>query len=229
MNCKRIAGNRSQYKRLLVGWSIIGLAIIGGANDALANVIYEVDLNTTGLQGTAQLPALDLVAGDTQAGNNQVTASNFQTDGTLANSSDVSLRDVSFFNEELRTITLGKSLKFDLSLTANDAPPGVDEFSFLVLDPVTHLPSVHSTDPTGSDVLFAIDIDGSSAGAVSVYGSLSDNVSWTVTERAVGVPDAGPAAVTFSMTILAMFSAAWKRGKKPLPQSAVWLRQGQGR
>jgi hypothetical protein len=179
-------------------------ASVSAGNIAFAGAVYEVGLDTSafaGQSGAIQMLAFDLIGGDAQSGNNVATASNFQTDGGLLNASRVVLQDSTFFNEELRTITFGHFLTFNLTLTDNHTPPGFDEFSFLVLDSAGQLPLVHTTDPTGADVLFAIDINGSSGGALAVYDSLTENFSWTVKLTSAGVPDGGGFALELTAVL----------------------------
>jgi hypothetical protein len=107
--------------------------------------------------------------------NNIVKISGFDTDGSLANPSNVVLADTSFFIEELRDLTFGSYLSFKVQLTENFSGSGFfDQFSFFLLDPITYLPLFGTSDPLGADALFAIDIDGNPGGASATFaGSLS--------------------------------------------------------
>lgn len=175
---------------LLVLAGVLGLHL----TPAHALSVYPVSINTSAWIGTGGILAFDLIGGDSLAGNNTVTVSGFATDGVLTNHSTFSLSDVSFFNEELRSITFGSYLHFTLELTENASPPAFDQFSFFLLDEVSYLPLLGTTDPTGSAALFAIDITGAPGGSSAVFEPVSGQVSWDVRlSSPVGVPESGPA------------------------------------
>ncbi len=194
----------------------IGAALILLAHPAAhALSIYDVHLNTAafaGQVGTIRFLAFDLIDGDSASANNTVTARDLATDGTLGSPANVVLQDTGFFNEELRDITFGTYLDFTLSLTENNLPPGLDEFSFFVLDSSSFLPIVSSDDPTGADSLFAIDIDGSASGVASVFSSLTPDFDWAVTLRAQSaVPESGSTLPLLVIAFLGVFAVAHHR------------------
>lgn len=139
-----------------------------------ADSYYSYTLDTTALTGQGGLLAFDLIDGDATV-NNLVKISGLSTDGTLTDSSDVVLADTSFFTEELRELTFGTTLSFNVLLTENFSGSGFfDQFSFFLLDPVNYLPLFSTSDPLGADALFAIDIDGNAGGAAATFaGRLS--------------------------------------------------------
>ena len=136
---------------------------------AMANVAYNVSLDTTPLQGVVGYVAFDFFQGFPIEGNT-VTISAFTTDatlGTLTTTGDATgtispgpgnLDDINnFFNEFLQGVTFGTTISFNLSLTTNGASTP-DNFSFYLLDS-SQFPIVTS-DPTGTDSLISIDITG---------------------------------------------------------------------
>jgi hypothetical protein len=57
-----------------------------------------------------------------------------------------------------------------------------DSFSFFLLDDsLFPLPLFATTDPTGADALFIVDIDGTSGGNLQIFDSINTGVTWTVT------------------------------------------------
>ena len=169
--------------------------------DCRADALYNFALNTTAINGLNGTLAFDLFNGDALFSNNSITISNFGTDGLLANMSNVVLTDAVFFNETLRPITFGNSLNFSLRLTTNFAGPGApDGFSFFLLNSAGLLPLFPTSDPSGADALFAIDIDGSPNGKTTVFSS--------VTPATLVVPDQ---ASTFSLLLVSIaILGTWK-------------------
>ena len=164
---------------------------------------YEVTLNTPGLTGQSAALAFDLVGGDSQGGNNFAEATRFSTDGTLTDPSKVFVPDSSFFNEVVRDLTLGSILKFDLNLSQNHAPPGLDEFSLFLLDSSHAVPLISTSDPTGADALLTVDIDGTPGGKLTLFSSTTPGVSFTI-ESIAPVGDGGG----IELGILALLSLA---------------------
>src|SRR5205807_2494820 len=97
----------------------------------------------------------------------------------------------SFFNEYLQNLTLATNIAFHLDTTKN-APTGgslPDSFSFFMLDKNTGLPLFTTTDPTGSDGLFQLDLNGTPGGGLSVFSAPNHEVSFTVTALVPAVPE----------------------------------------
>ena len=130
---------------------------------------------------------------------NTATISNFETDGTLGAASTtggpvtgtlpgiVTIADSAFFNELLQNVTLGNTIAFTLQLTDNFEPPAPDQFSLFLLDPSTLLAFAPTSDPTGADALFAVDLTGTGAGALQVFSPLVRPAT-TVTVNAIPEP-----------------------------------------
>jgi hypothetical protein len=152
---------------------------------ARAQSDYDVTINTSSLSGTEATLTFDFLAGGgTQS--NRVTLSDFSTNGTLlsggVNSGSVSgslpgtaaLTNAAFFDELQQGITLGSTITFQLDATRNAPSTGSlpDTFSFFILNRAASASLVNTTDPTGANSLFTLQIDGSSAGALGVYASM---------------------------------------------------------
>lgn len=131
----------------------------------------HVIVDTSPLQGSSGFLAFDFVAGS-PVPNNTVSITSFVSDGALGVASasgstsgtlvpgPLDLADSSFFNEWLQGLTYGSMLSFDLAPTGNTFLGGTpDSFSFFLLDggqtPYT------TSDPTGANALFAVDLNGS--------------------------------------------------------------------
>ena len=137
---------------------------------------------------------------------NNLTISNFSTDGTISPATNsggvtgslpghVALTDAtSFFNELLINITLGSYLTFSFTPTNNFTGPQPTGFSGLFVDPTTNFQLFPTTDPTGADVLFLLTIDGVTPGGhLDVYAAANGEVS-----IAAGVPEPS----TWAMMVL---------------------------
>jgi hypothetical protein len=177
---------------------MMGLLLLP-ANNALA-LSYDVNLNTSSLSGTSAQLAFDFIDGGPPS--NTTTISAFSTNGTLGSSSttggvsgtlpgNVTLTDSSFFNEYLQNITLATNLSFHLDAT--NTPPGLgsipDSFSFFLLAQNTSLPLFTTSDPTGSDALFALDLNGTTQGTLAVFSVPNHEVTFSVTSPVTAVPE----------------------------------------
>jgi hypothetical protein len=164
--------------------------LFGRAPDCRAITIYSVAIDTTAWSGQNGTLAFDLIGGDAATANNTATIGSFVTNGTLNSVGDITLTDTGFFNEVLRGITFGSQLTFTLQLTESHTAPGLDQFSFFLLDPGTLLPLGATTDPTGANALFAIDITGGAGGNAMVFASSVPGVSWHLTSAPINpVPE----------------------------------------
>jgi hypothetical protein len=119
----------------------------------------------------------------------------FATNGTLVsggvNSGSVSgtlpgtaaLTTSSFFNEIQQGITLGSTISFQVDLTTKAPTSGSlpDTFSVFVLEPTALFSLTNTNDPTGSNSLTTVQIDGSPTGIVAVYSGSGPSVPVTVT------------------------------------------------
>ncbi|MGH8593309.1 MAG: NF038129 family PEP-CTERM protein [Gammaproteobacteria bacterium] len=182
------------------GLLLLGSIVVAVPAHALA---YQFAADTSAFAGSPSQLAFDFIDGD--AASNSVRLYGFSTDGVLggdASFGDVSgqlpgqatLSDSDFFNEYLLDVTLGQSLSFLFETTANTPTAGsfFDAFSFFLLDPGTLLPLFPTSDATGANALFMLDIDGSQSGDLSVHRSDGQGVTWSVTPAGpVPVPEPG--------------------------------------
>lgn len=188
--------------------SCVFLVTVFSAPVAHASPI-QITVNTSSLAGTSAALAFDLIDGGLPA--NAVTISGFTTDGTLGISSttgdvtgsfpgSVILSDTSFFNEYLQSITLGDSLSFIFDTTGSTADPASfpDAFSPFLLDPLTGLSLVTTSDPTGADTLLLFNIG--EANPLTIYTAQGVTVS---TGRNL-VPE--PRTLVLVVTALALFA-----------------------
>jgi hypothetical protein len=165
-------------------FAVAGLLVLSVHASALADAIYDVTMDTSSLSGQDATLAFDFIAGGgTQS--NTITISDFTTDGTLGTNGPnsgsvtgslpgtVTLSNASFFNEFLQGIDLGTSVAFTLDATTNKPTDSSlpDTFSFFVLDPTASYSLLNTTDPTGADSLFTLQIDGSTGGVTGIYSS----------------------------------------------------------
>ena len=175
--------------------------------------IVAVTIDTTPLAGTVGFMAFDLLGG-TPIQNNVVTISSFVTTGTLGTSSTsgdvtgsltsqpVVLTASTFFNELLQGITFGSGLTtFDLQFT-NSFQTGTapDSFAFFLLD--STLTPIATSDPTGADSLFSIDL--TDTPTPDVFTSASATA--TVTPLGTAVPEPESLALLASAVGLAVSS-----------------------
>jgi hypothetical protein len=180
---------RKRVKSFHTGLLLLALALPSSAW-AFA---FNINVDTTGLSGTAASLAFDFINGDGVT-NNTAQISNFLTGGSfdpnlgtltgdvsgLLNST-VTFSDTSFFNEFLQPITLGNAFQFQLDTTNAFAGGTPDSFSFFILDS-NGLPLVTTTDGTGANALFALDLTGTGVGNLSVFTPTQTNpTTWSVT------------------------------------------------
>jgi hypothetical protein len=148
---------------------IAALLAFLGAGLAMADS-FEVNINTTPLKGVAGYLAFDFIGG-TPIENNTVTISSFTSDATLGALTPTggatgsifpgpgTLNDSQFFNELLQAVTFGTTVSFTLDLATSVSSGGIpDAFAFYLLDSTQN--PFTTSDPTGADSLFAINITG---------------------------------------------------------------------
>jgi hypothetical protein len=148
---------------------------------ALADT-FNVNVNTTPIAGESGYLAFDLTGGS-PVENNVVSISTFASNSSLgvlsltgAASGTISpgpgsLNDSQFFNELLQEVTFGSTLSFTLSLSTNYTSGSIpDTFAFYLLDSTSN--PFTTSDPTGANSLFAINIDAASL-TPDVYSSSS--------------------------------------------------------
>ena len=165
------------------------LAAAASPHDALA---YGVTLNTSSLAGTSGRLEFALFDNDRVA-NNSVVISNIVSDGAFVGT-DCSvgcsggppfvIDDTIGFGQLLYDLTLGTSVRFDLSFTTNyGGVPGTDpadRFALNLLDPGTNFSLVTTDLSFPSDALLTIDLTGS--GVVQAAGSISPSVGIAIPE-----------------------------------------------
>jgi hypothetical protein len=205
-------------RRQLVSWhtlsmtGVVALAVISSPQIAAASTSdYDVTINTSSLSGQGATLAFDFVAGGTFS--NAITISDFSTNGALGpngpNSGSVTgalpgtvmLTDASFFTEFLQATTLGSTISFQLDATTKGPSAGAlpDTFAFFVLNPTASASLLTTTDPTGADSLFSLQIDGTPSGIVSVYSS-----DPTVSARLVPVSSSVPEPATLGLLLFGL-------------------------
>jgi hypothetical protein len=190
---------------------LILCGLLGDGLVSPATAQYQVELDTPGLTGQSAALAFDLVGGDSQSGNNFAEATAFGTDGMLTDPSRVFVSESAFFNEVVRNLTLGSFLKFDLNLSQNHVPPGLDEFSLFLLDSSHAAPVVSTSDPTGADALLTVDIDGTSGGKLTVFSPTTPGVSLTVESIAPVADGGGIELAVLALLSLAVFRKTLRR------------------
>jgi hypothetical protein len=189
------------------------------------NSLYNVTLNTSGLTGTTGDFVVDFISGGGPE-QNAISIAGFTSDGTLGAASPtgdvfgtlpstVILVDDpvnSAFNEYLTGFTFGTTISFflDASENAPGAGSAPDEVSvyFLASDDMTSL--VTTSDPTFSDALVTLDLDGSANGIPTVYD--------------VSSPSTG---VSADMTLVTQGSGGGGGGSPaPVPEPSSWMLAG---
>lgn len=169
---------------------------------------FLVTVDTTPLAGLSGFLAFDLLAGSPAPGNSALILG-FSTDSTLGSgtpSGDTSgtlvpgpltLGDNQFFNEWLQGIvTFGTTLSYRLDLGSAVIPGAIpDSFSFFLLDS-SQVPFA-TTDPTGADALFTIDLTGPQSTPLVFASSFAIA---TVEPAATAVPE--PSSLLLLLTAL---------------------------
>ncbi len=218
---------------LVIAPLLVAISALAVGSPARAQTDYDVAINTSSLTGTGTTFTADFIAGGgTQS--NSVTISNFSTDGTLVpggvNSGSVSgslpgtatLTNGTFFNELQQGITLGSTISFELDLTANAPSSGTlpDTFSVFLLDPTASTSLTNTSDPTGSDSLLTVQVDGSPSGILGVFSGFAPDIGVTVTS-AVGSTAAPEIDVSTALSALTLLlgGSAVLRGRRDEAQS----------
>lgn len=184
--------------------------------------LLKVQLGGLTALGPKVVVALDFVDGDGESNTLQLSAPG--GDGTavlVAASGDVSgtlasglrFADSAFFNEALVRLEGADTFSFLLQASATAPAAGgfADAFSLFLLDPLTLLPVVDTTDPLGAGALFRLDLDGSAEGALQVFQAVPPSAAgWDVTVLSTaGVPE--PATHVLVVTVLLMMALHRRR------------------
>jgi hypothetical protein len=165
-----------------------------------ADETFNVTIGTTPLDGVSGYMAFDLYGAN--GFNNLSTITVFSSDstlGTASTSGDVSgtlvpgpltLKADDFFNEWLQPVTFGNLTTFTLDVTTTYTSGTPDSFAFFLLDS-TETPYATS-DPSGADSVFSIDLTGPSTVA-EVYTSTNVPIQFTATVTPQAeVPETSP-------------------------------------
>jgi hypothetical protein len=187
--------------------TLAGLLSLLGSPFLHASLIYDVTINTAPLSGISGFMAFDLNGG-IPLQDNVATITSFSSNSTLVSSSTsghvtgtltpgplILTADTSSFNEWLQVVTFGTLTTFVLNVTTLN-PSGVnpDSFAFFLLNS-SQIP-YGTTDPSGSDAIFVIDLTGNST-APQVFTSTNPTApqfTATVTP-ATAAPEASPAPI----------------------------------
>jgi hypothetical protein len=181
------------------------LFLLLGQRSALADDILNVTVDTSSLSGQSGSEVIFILTDGSGTPDNTATLSAFGLGGGTAGlvdptettpgvtgdmGSTISIPETSFLNSFGQFFTPGSPLTFTLDLTTNPSSPTPDQFSMYIYDPNGN-PISTTTDPTGFDSLFAINIDSTNPAFCNFAPSL-------VTASAVVTPE--PA----TFTLLAM-------------------------
>jgi hypothetical protein len=174
-----------------------------------ATLSYSVTIDTTPLDGVSGYMAFDLYGGN--GFNNVATITGFSSDsfpiGTSCGDPSVTCTndvagsltpgpltltsDPFFFNEWLQQVTFGHLTTFTLNVTTAFTSGTPDSFAFFLLDS-TQTP-YGTSDPTGADSIFAIDLVGDSNTTPQVFTSTNIPSSFTATVTPSTTPEPSPA------------------------------------
>ncbi len=164
-------------KTLLRSILLLACALLSFTRASADPITFNVSINTTPIAGIAGFLAFDFLGG-IPLQNNTATIAGFATTGVLGSSSSAGnvtgsltgppliLTTSVFFNEFLQGTTFGSGLTtFQLTLSSNFITGSTpDSFSFFLLNS-TFTPFTTS-DPTGANALFVIDITGATTPTV---------------------------------------------------------------
>ena len=197
--------------------------------------VTQITVDTSAYANQIALVAFDFVDGGSPS--NTFTISGFATDGILGAQvptggvtgslpGTVTLSDTTFFTELLAGMTLGQSLVFDFQ-TTNLAPTGSnfpDEFTLFILDPVTQMSIIPSSDPTGAESLLAVDLNGGSGPSESIYSSL---VTLGAPASVVSTPEPSSGLLLAGTLLILIACARWRQHKGifrgMVALATVWL------
>lgn len=156
---------------------LLTCALLGFTRAAADPITFTVSINTTPIAGTAGFLAFDFLGGSPLQGNTATIVA-FATTGVLGSSSSsgnvtgsltsppLILTTSVFFNELLQGTTFGSGLTtFDLTLSSNFLGGSTpDSFSFFLLN--SAFTPFTTSDPSGANALFVIDITGTTTPTV---------------------------------------------------------------
>jgi len=172
-------------------------------------------VDTSHLAGTGVLLSFDLIGNGIPA--NRAVINAFKTGAPFGASSatgnvigtlplPVTLDDNgNFFNETSVLIpALANDISFTITTTDNGPVTAAtpDALSLFLLDPASGMPLFSTNDPTGSDALFLLNIDGSVGGDLRLYAATSNEVLLSAVPAAVALPE--PSTLPLALLGLAM-------------------------
>jgi hypothetical protein len=174
----KIQESLATLARTCSGVCVPSVVLLILAQPALAGSIFDIALDTSALSGSGAQLAFSFISGDPAS--NSVTISEFATDGVLGASMGtsgvsgtlpgaVTIDDAEFFNDFLQTLTLGGAIQFALTVTREFQGPTPDQLALFLLDPTLGVPLFDTSDPTGANALFAVDITGTEFGSYQVF------------------------------------------------------------
>ena len=216
-------------RRVLLGAFALAVFSVGTSVPLAAQTVYMVTLDTTGLNGLGGQMAFDLTDGDSVSGNNAVAVSAFASDATLTGAGNanvggasgdlpgsLALTDTAFFNESARGLVFGNAASFMLALSTNFVAPGSpDEFSFFLPDAGGMGSLVSTSDPSGFDTLFTIDMDGTGSGTLTSYAINTPGVHYSVVLQPAATPEPGALALFAGMGLSGAGFLARRRSCRP--------------
>ena len=191
--------------------------LMGGVFSSRADATsFLITVVTTPLMGLSGFLAFDFIAGSPVPGNSAVI-SGFSTDSTLGGFSasgdhsgtlvpgPLTLGDTQFFNEWLQDIvSFSTTLSYRLDLGDATVSPGIpDSFSFFLLD--TNQVPFTTSDPSGADALFTIDLTGPSTTPLVFASSFA-------VARVEPAPSAIPEPSTMGLLLTVLPLLLWKKG-----------------
>lgn len=136
---------------------------LGSGNSEVFFVFTGVGANSAGMSNFS-------LGGGTAGAVDSINLSGSGTAATNGINSGIQLNTGSdFLNVFAQSFSAGSQLSFLLDLTTNVASPTPDQFSLAILDPTGN--PISTSDPTGFDNLFTINIDSSSL-KPNIYSNL---------------------------------------------------------
>ena len=181
--------------RQAMPWAAFCLAL-NVASPAWADAIYDVSIITTSLAGTTGKLTFDYLVNNPPSGHH-VEIVNFMTNSSVAGlpetagglvegdmflppfttigaplSGEVGFGEIGggfFFNELILNLTFGTSISFQLHVPEYAVGVVPDQFSLFLLDS-GYLPLFPTTDPTGANALFVVDITGPTTVSATAFG-----------------------------------------------------------
>ena len=193
---------------------------LSAASPAWADSIFNVNIDTTSLAGTNGKLAVDYIVNNPPSGHhveildfltNSFTAGLPESAGGLVEGNvflppfttvGAALTGVVgnshigggfFFNELILNLKFGTSISFDLHVPEYAVGAVPDQVALFLLDSA-YLPLFPTTDPTGANALFVVDITGASTVAATAFAPATlngSNLNIVTPGGPVQVPDQG--------------------------------------